>query len=289
MRMSALPTSRGLIRLVAILPVLGGLAVTGVATKVGPPLLSCAQAATAHHAALVVEHGDGSVITVCVAFDETSITGDQLLSYAHAQAQLQYATASYGGGNGEAVCQIDYEPAQYPPGCWTASSPYWALFVSRGGGSWSDSSLGVSSQTFRDGDAEGFRYEAQSENSAPPSPRGVCPAPPSATPTPVRSATPTAHSAATAARPRPPQTPAAATVAASALPTVVASAPPGPTRSGSATARPPAAIGSTNRSAPLRTVSTGAWAAGALGGVLLVGVAVQLARARRRAGQRPPP
>src|ERR1017187_10915168 len=102
MRMSVLPTSRALIRLVAILPVLGGLAVTGVATKVGPPLLSCAQAATAHHAALVVEHGDGSVITVCVAFDETSITGDQLLSYAHAQAQLQYATASYGGGNGEA-------------------------------------------------------------------------------------------------------------------------------------------------------------------------------------------
>jgi hypothetical protein len=289
MRMRARPTVRSLIRLAAVVPMLGGLTVIGAAAHVGLPLSSCAQAATEHHASLVVEHSDGSghgagpVIKVCVAFTEDSITGEQLLT----RSGVEYMP----GDSGQAVCQIDQEPASYPPGCWTASSPYWAMYVSRGSGSWAYSSLGFTSQTFRDGDAEGFRYEGQDDGTTPPSPRGVCPTLASPTPAPAKSATPTAHSLATAPTPKPSRVPASASVAASAGTTVVVSASPGATSKSVAVqgARGEATIQTANRAATLPTLSAGVWAAGALASALLLALLVQLARARRRAAQRPPP
>ncbi len=264
--------------LLAVLPVLAAFSVIGSATKVGPSLVGCAQASSLHHAALVVEHGDGAVITVCVPFAEDSITGDQLI----ARSRVQYATADY-GGTGKAVCQIANEPAQYPPGCWTASSPYWALVVSRSDGSWTMSSLGISSQTFRDGDAEGFRYEGQSDYAVPPPPRGVCPLVSSPTPIPVTTATPTAHSVtkptgrATSA---PPSSTPPAAIAAPPPPTVATSAPASPSNNGTSGATVVTA-GRTPPSQPASS-STGAWAASGLGAVLLMLLVAQLARARRR-------
>ena len=67
---------RTLVRLAAVAPVLASLTVVAAVTRVGPALGGCAQASTLHHAALVVEHSDGSghgagpVITVCVPFSE---------------------------------------------------------------------------------------------------------------------------------------------------------------------------------------------------------------------------
>ena len=280
--------ARLLVRLAAIAPVLASLTVVGSVTKLAPSIAGCAQASTAHHAALVVEHGDGSVIRICVTFSQPSITGDQLLSYAHTQAQLEYATTGYGGSNGDAVCQIDYEPAQFPPGCWTASSPYWAIFVSRGGGSWTDSSLGISSQTFGDGDAQGFRYEAQSDRSTPASPSGVCPVTISSAPAPTRSAVPapprktgTSTSAPTAATSAAAGTASAARVNPTAPPFAVSSASPTPRAAG--------VIISRNRSAPLQSGGTATWVAVALGGLLLVGLVAQLARRRPSSGRRPQP
>jgi hypothetical protein len=267
-----------LTRILAVVPVLASLTVIGSATKAGPSIAGCAQASSLHRAALVVEHGGGAVVTVCVPFTEDSITGDQLL----ARSQVQYATADY-GGTGKAVCQVDHEPAQYPPSCWTASSPYWAMYVSRGGGSWTFSSLGISSQTFQDGDAEGFRYEGQSDNSLPPSPQGVCPVATSPTAAPVTTATPAPRSVTTHGAPLPsssqsPSTPAANT-AATAAPTA-ATASPGP--SSSATARTSVAtFGTSPPSSPL-LLTTGAWAASALGAALVVLLVVQVMRSRRR-------
>ena len=47
--------------------------------------------------------------------------------------------------------------------------------MSRGGGAWQLSSIGISSLTLGDGDAEGFSYVPAAGNpAAPPSPQGVC-------------------------------------------------------------------------------------------------------------------
>ncbi|HEX4754385.1 MAG TPA: hypothetical protein VH661_01370, partial [Candidatus Dormibacteraeota bacterium] len=166
----------------ASLPVLTGFTLAGAVARVGPVAAGCAQASSAHHAALVVEHGNGAVTKACVSFSGTQVTGEQLLNL----SQVPYKTVDF-GSYGKAVCQIQGEPATYPSNCFSTS--YWAMFVSRGGGAWQTSNLGISSQTFRDGDAEGFRYEGQSDSFVPPSPAGVCPAPVAATPPPVSSAT----------------------------------------------------------------------------------------------------
>ena len=155
----------------AMLPPIGlALGLAGAAAHLAATPSPCAAASYAHHATLVVEHGDARVIGLCIGFDGASITGEQLLQ----ASGLEYATATY-GSLGEAVCQIDSEPASYPPGCWTSTSPYWAMFVSRSGGGWRPADHGVSSETFGDGDAEGFRYDSQSGAEPPPaSPGGIC-------------------------------------------------------------------------------------------------------------------
>lgn len=265
----------------ASLPLVAAFTVVGVGARVGPVGGGCAQASSAHHAALVVEHGNGAVIRVCVSFTAASITGDQVLALSH----VQYATVDY-GGTGKAVCQIDGEPAQYPPGCWTASSPYWAMFVSRARGSWLTSSLGISSQTFHDGDAEGFRYEGQSDSSVQPSPAGVCPAPISATPPPVSTSTAIPRSTAagvprTSASQASPSPPAAAASAASHTTIQPSSSRTG----GGSTVRAAAGAGiASSRTRPPTQppfLSGGAWAALALAALLVVLLVVQVVRPRR--------
>ncbi len=110
MRSAALAT-RALRLAAASLPVVAGFTLVGAVSRVGPVAAGCAQASSAHHAALVVEHGNGAVIRVCVSFTAASITGDQVLALSH----VQYATADY-GGTGKAVCQIEGEPAELPAG-----------------------------------------------------------------------------------------------------------------------------------------------------------------------------
>jgi hypothetical protein len=143
-----------------------------------------------NHAALVVQHGSGLTIQRCVAFSSATITGDQLLE----MSGIEYATATF-GGFGLAVCQVDSEPEHFaaclPPG----PDPYWVVFVARGRGPWAVSNLGVSSQTYADGDAEGFRYDPQTGTAATPPVATPCPSP---TPIPTTTATPIS-----AARPHP--------------------------------------------------------------------------------------
>lgn len=118
------------------------------------PLASGCAAVGPDHAALVVEHGDGSVVTRCVAFAAGPISGEELLN----ESGVAWSGQTF-AGFGEAVCALDGEPAQYAacPG----KDSYWAVFVARGGGAWQLSSVGISSLTLGDGDAEGIPVRAR--------------------------------------------------------------------------------------------------------------------------------
>jgi hypothetical protein len=115
--------------------------------------------AAIHHAALVIQHASGSVITRCVAFAEDQITGLQLVE----RSNVQYEAQGF-GSMGSAMCQLDREPSAVPPGCF-GSGPYWQYFHRRGAG-WQASPLGASSSAVHDGEMDGWRYAAGS-NQAP--------------------------------------------------------------------------------------------------------------------------
>jgi hypothetical protein len=172
-----------LLRLALVLPLLAiGLGATSAAARVGPAAPLCAQAASANHVGIVVEHGNGTVIRQCVGFSTATITALGVLE----ASGIEYAVESY-GGLGEAVCQIDHEPAQYSS-CLPSTGSFWVFFISHGGGAWANSAQGISNTTLSDGDDVGFRYDPLSgADPAPVSPAGTCPTP---TPTPSPTATP---------------------------------------------------------------------------------------------------
>lgn len=115
--------------------------------------------AAVHHAALVIQHSSGSLITRCVAFAEDQISGLQLIE----RSGVQYEAQSF-GSVGTAICQLDREPSSVPSGCF-GSGPYWQYFHRRGGG-WQTSAVGAASAALRDGDMDGWRY-ASGANQAP--------------------------------------------------------------------------------------------------------------------------
>ncbi|MDQ6713847.1 MAG: hypothetical protein M3Z28_11770 [Candidatus Dormibacteraeota bacterium] len=109
--------------------------------------------AAIHHAALVIQHASGSVITRCVAFAEDQISGLQLIQ----RSGVQYEAQSF-GSIGTAMCQLDREPSTVPPGCF-GSGPYWQYFHRQGGG-WQTSTFGASSSVLHDEDMDGWHYAA---------------------------------------------------------------------------------------------------------------------------------
>jgi hypothetical protein len=276
MRTAALAT-RALRLAAASLPVVAGFTVVGAVSRVGLVAAGCAQASSAHHAALVVEHGNGVVIRVCVSFSGAQITGEELLQ----RSGIEYSTQPF-GGNGDAVCQVDNEPAGYT-NCFQ-DGKFWAMFVSRSDRTWAYSLQGVSTAEFGDGDAEGFRYQSQSGSSPPgASPAGVCPAPVPATPVPR----PTSASAASA---RPGPTAAATSHPASTAPagSKASASPAGDAPSGSASpgggSIPPVGAQTTVGAPPPRTpgsANAGVWIASGLGASLLLLLLAQMARSRR--------
>ena len=175
--------TRRLLRVALAVPLLAiGLGTASAAARVGPAEPLCVQAASAYHAGIVVELGNGQVVRQCVGFETSTITA---LAVLDGERDRVPRPQSY-GGLGEAVCQIDYEPPSYTS-CLPTSGSYWVFFVSRGGGAWSSSPQGVSDATVGDGDDVGFRYDPLAGADPPPaSPAGTCA---TATPTPA----PTTH------------------------------------------------------------------------------------------------
>jgi hypothetical protein len=188
-------TEEAVMRRLAVLLSAVILATVAPLAPLAPVVPGCA-AAGSDHAALVVEHGDGSVVTRCVAFNADTISGEELLN----RSGVAWSSQAF-GGFGDAVCALDGEPVHYVD-CLGKDS-YWALFVSRRGGPWQLSSGGISSITLGDGDAEGFRYVPDAGIAAPRVlPSGVCPTAATSYVSPAAS-TPTA----TIASSTPPSTP----------------------------------------------------------------------------------
>jgi hypothetical protein len=189
---------RRLTRIALALPlVAAGAGATSSVARQGPAAPLCAQAASSQRVGLVVEHADGQVIRRCVGFNSPTATALGVLQ----GSGLEVGISSYGGGLGVAICQIDNEPATYPPGCFTASGSYWVLFVSHAGGAWVASTVGASNVTVVNGDDIGFRFDSQSgADPPPPSPAGTCPAetPPATSPASTALASPRPHSGSTA-------------------------------------------------------------------------------------------
>ncbi|MBC7237429.1 MAG: hypothetical protein H5T69_16430, partial [Chloroflexi bacterium] len=105
--------------------------------------------------ALVVQHGDGTVVTRCVEFDEPSLTGYQILL----RSGLEITASS--GPLGTAICRIDGEGCdagncfcQMPGSYWS----YWNL----ADGAWQYSPLGASARQVHNGDVEGWAWGAGS-------------------------------------------------------------------------------------------------------------------------------
>jgi hypothetical protein len=216
--------------------------------------------AAVHHAALVIQHSGGSLITRCVAFAEAQISGLQLIERANVEYQAQQF-----GSMGSAMCQLDREPSTVPSGCF-GSGPYWQYFHRQGAG-WQASTVGASSSVLHDGDVDGWRYSA-SANQAPGSVAfaAVCSAPPTAA---TRAPRATAS-----VRPAPDQ------------PRAVAAATPTPTTSlealaTSASPSPSAVLASTGPpSQPPRVTTMVSWLA--LVGAVLILVGLGAINLRRR-------
>ena len=131
---------------------------------------------------LVVQLGDGTQITRCIAFAETEISGYEVLLRANLTLEVLVE-----GGMGGFVCGIQGEgcPASncmcdYPPNYWS----YWHL-----DGDWVYSQMGFGSHYVGDGDVEGWSWGAGESPQATTFDQ-ICPPPATDTPAPTATWTP---------------------------------------------------------------------------------------------------
>ncbi len=108
-----------------------------------------------HRAGLVVQFGDGTVLTRCITFTEDEISGEELLRRSGLRVLFDYMT-----GLGTRVCQIEDEGCEVPnEDCWCQcqSTPcfYWNYFYVAEG-RWRYSNVGCGARKVRDGDIEGW-------------------------------------------------------------------------------------------------------------------------------------
>ncbi|NNJ12549.1 hypothetical protein EKD04_019675 [Chloroflexales bacterium ZM16-3] len=131
-------------------------------------LLVIAAQPAPHRAGIVVQYGDGSVQTACVAFAEDEISGIELLERSGIPAITQDS------GMGAAVCKIGPEGCDYPAeGCFCQRDGpraiYWAYQVLTDD-VWTYAALGAASVRVRDGDVNGWAWGAgdSSQGAQPP-------------------------------------------------------------------------------------------------------------------------
>ena len=127
------------------------------AALAGAALLHHPVQAAAHRAALIVEHGSGKIISRCVSFAEDHLSGLQLIQ----RSGLEYQVKSF-GSLGNAVCQIDREPATVPAGCF-GSAASWQYFQ-RSASGWKQAASGPDTTTVSNGGMDGWLYAAGQGN-----------------------------------------------------------------------------------------------------------------------------
>jgi hypothetical protein len=125
-----------------------------VATGIGADRQrACAQ--QINQVGLVVRHGNGQLITRCVEFSESDISGYEVLTRSGLEV-----VANFDWGMGAAICAIDGEGC--PAGdcfCQCQGSPciYWA-YHHLADGQWVYSNLGASNYSVHHGDVEGWAW-----------------------------------------------------------------------------------------------------------------------------------
>ena len=110
-------------------------------------------------AGLVVQFGDGSVRSYCIAFEGESITGLDLLLKSGLNV-----TAEGFGGMGGLVCKIEGEGCDYPGEACVCKSygpqgVYWSYHHLRQG-KWKTSSMGAGGYRVRNGEVDGWAWSA---------------------------------------------------------------------------------------------------------------------------------
>lgn len=120
-----------------------------------------AQAAEPHQAGLVIDFGDGRVLTFCVDLGEDGqATGEELLRASNLPVIIEY-----NGGIGGAVCKIDTQGSDFPSEpCFShctlrPGEPclYWS-YSQLVGDRWQFSQIGASSTTVHSGDVNGWAW-----------------------------------------------------------------------------------------------------------------------------------
>jgi len=138
-----------------------------------------------NRAGLVVRFGDGSLITRCIEFGESEISGYEALTRSGLNV-----VAAFDPGAGAAICAIEGTgcPAD---DCFCASPPdYWAYWHLTGG-AWVYSQIGSSGYVVRDGDVEGWSWGPGEPPPVIPFDQ-ICIPPPTETPLPSPTLAPTA-------------------------------------------------------------------------------------------------
>jgi hypothetical protein len=134
----------------------------GFGSSSSTPASSCANAATPHHAYVVVEHLSGGSLQKCVGFAGDTIDGQALMD----QSGIKYSAQTF--SYGKAVCQIDNEPAKFST-CFPQNQPYWALFLETSG-AWTSAASGYTTIKLHDKEALGWHYVPQTAASPAPPP-----------------------------------------------------------------------------------------------------------------------
>jgi hypothetical protein len=128
-----------------------------IASIVNPHQTRTAVAATqySNHAALVIDTGS-STRTMCVGFNEASISGVQLLDRA---AGVDPVIRSY-SGQGAAICSLCHVGCPADASCLTCGGAnYWSYFRSPAGtSSFRYSGVGAGSTQIHNGDVDGWKW-----------------------------------------------------------------------------------------------------------------------------------
>ncbi len=112
-----------------------------------------AQSEGPNQAGLVVIHGDGLVITRCVSFTESEISGLDLLQ----RSGLAWQASN--GPMGSTVCALDGEGCAASDcfcKCKQAPCAYWNYYTGSGDGAWLYSGIGAAARALKNGDVDAW-------------------------------------------------------------------------------------------------------------------------------------
>lgn len=108
-----------------------------------------------NQAGLIIQYGDGTTSTACVNFEESSITGLELLRRAGISV-----SADVSSGLGTTICALDGQGCNYPEEncfcqCQGATCVYWQYWY-LADGEWQYSQIGATDREVTDGSVNGW-------------------------------------------------------------------------------------------------------------------------------------